>query len=122
MTFIIVFLYISTMVYVAIDWSFTQYIFVENGANPSEASISGITSRWLMLHWTSGLTSGLNTTVADAIMVGFKYLFMKNAEIFIRSGAAGLFGVVVMNSSYYQRYSLPLKMVRLPAFLSSYCD
>ncbi|PBK70157.1 hypothetical protein ARMSODRAFT_956238 [Armillaria solidipes] len=68
MVFTIVFLYISTTVYVAIDWSFSQYVFVKNGTNPIQA-ISLITPRWLMLHWASGLTSGLNTTVADAIMI-----------------------------------------------------
>ncbi|KAK0473871.1 hypothetical protein IW261DRAFT_1501931 [Armillaria novae-zelandiae] len=68
MVLIIVFLYISTTVYIAITWSFTQYMFVENGADPRKASAI-ISPRWLMLHWTSGLTSGLNTTVADAIMI-----------------------------------------------------
>ncbi|KAK0493369.1 hypothetical protein EDD18DRAFT_1406405 [Armillaria luteobubalina] len=69
MVLIIVFLYISTTVYIAIDWSFTQYIFVEN-VDPIQAATNGsIDARWRMYHWTSGLTSGLNTIIADAIMI-----------------------------------------------------
>ncbi len=60
-------------------------------------------------------TSGLTTNIADAIMVCRKFRkslpFMKDADNFIRSGAAGLFGVVVMKSSYYQHCYFPLKMV-----------
>ncbi|KAK0210033.1 hypothetical protein DFS33DRAFT_1401797 [Desarmillaria ectypa] len=71
MVFIIVFLYISTTIFVAVDWSFTQYTFIKNGetvATTIQAATS-TSSPWLILHWVSGLTSGLNTIIADAIMI-----------------------------------------------------
>ncbi len=118
MVLIIVILYMFTSIYVAIEWSFTQYAFVKNGetfVTILNAWGSGISTPWLVYHWSAGITSGLTTSIADAIMVCrnfWKFLpFMKNTECLIRSGAAGLFGVVVMKSSHYQHCYFPLKTV-----------
>ncbi len=126
MVFVIVILYMSTSVYVAIEWSFTQYVFVKNGetfVTIWDAWTSGTSTPWLVYHWSSGFTSGLTTSIADGIMVChnfWKFIhFMKNAECFIRSGAAGLFGVVAMKSSHYQHCYFPLKTVWLWVFLPS---
>ncbi|KAK0186136.1 hypothetical protein F5146DRAFT_962783 [Armillaria mellea] len=72
MILIIVILYMSTSVYVAIEWSFIQYAFVKNGetnVTTWNTWTGGTSTPWLVLHWTSGVTSGLNTTIADAIMI-----------------------------------------------------
>ncbi|KAK0434378.1 uncharacterized protein EV420DRAFT_1654060 [Desarmillaria tabescens] len=71
MILIIIILYISTTIYVAVTWNFTQYTFVKNGetvATAIQATISS-SSSWLILHWSAGITSGINTTIADAIMI-----------------------------------------------------
>ncbi|PBK92223.1 hypothetical protein ARMGADRAFT_1165940 [Armillaria gallica] len=72
MVSIIIILYISTSVYVAIEWSFTQYTFVKNGetfVTTWNAWTSGTSTPWLVYHWSSGFTSGLTTSIADAIMI-----------------------------------------------------
>ncbi|SJL05141.1 uncharacterized protein ARMOST_08514 [Armillaria ostoyae] len=72
MVVIIVILYMSTSVWVAIQWSFAQYAFVKNGetfATTWNALNSGTSIPWLVTHWSSGITSGLTTSIADAIMI-----------------------------------------------------
>ncbi len=117
MVLIIVILYMFTSIYMAIEWSFTQYAFVKNGETfitTWNALTSGTSTPWLVFRWSSGIMSGLTTSIADAIMVCRNFWKpMKNAEYFIRSGAAGLFGVVAMKSSHYQHCYFPLKMVWL---------
>ncbi|KAK0225016.1 hypothetical protein EDD85DRAFT_795251 [Armillaria nabsnona] len=72
MVLIIVILYMFTSIYMAIEWSFTQYAFVKNGetfVTTWNALTSGTSTPWLVFRWSSGIMSGLTTSIADAIMI-----------------------------------------------------
>ncbi|KAK0227611.1 hypothetical protein IW262DRAFT_1454755 [Armillaria fumosa] len=90
----------------AITWRFMQYIFVENGADPIQASTVIVSPKWLMYHWTSGLTSGLNTIVADAIMIwrcwvvwGSRYEVIVLPTLLLASQS--VFGWLALHSNIY---------------------
>ncbi|KAG7453250.1 uncharacterized protein BT62DRAFT_990149 [Guyanagaster necrorhizus] len=72
MVSIIVILYILATIYVAADWSSIKYTFIDNGETLNtelQALTTSSSHQWHIYHWLTGLTSGLATTIADAIMI-----------------------------------------------------
>ncbi|PBK66838.1 hypothetical protein ARMSODRAFT_960004 [Armillaria solidipes] len=74
MAFIIILLYISATIFLAFNWAYVIYAYIKNGETyVTVLQALGSSLQAQTFRWVSGITSGINTDIADAIMVCYDF-------------------------------------------------
>ncbi|KAK0444693.1 hypothetical protein EV421DRAFT_1902758 [Armillaria borealis] len=70
MAFIIILLYISATIFLAFNWAYVIHAYIKSGETyVTVLQALGSSLQAQTFRWVSGITSGINTDIADAIMI-----------------------------------------------------